>query len=82
METTMLGRKGKAMSDLISRRALLDDIRRYQRPYNVEFLISTQPAIDPKIFLRRLSPCDLCCYNPPSSTDGKPCIMCPASRRT
>lgn len=26
------------------------------------------------------SPCDLCRYNPPSSTDGKPCIMCPAER--
>ena len=24
------------------------------------------------------SPCDLCQYNPPSSTDGKPCTMCPA----
>lgn len=27
------------------------------------------------------SPCDLCRYNPPSSTDGKPCSMCPAERR-
>ena len=25
------------------------------------------------------TPCDLCCYNPPSSRDGKPCTMCPAS---
>lgn len=24
------------------------------------------------------SPCDVCMYNPPSSTDGKPCTMCPA----
>lgn len=24
------------------------------------------------------SPCDVCRYNPPSSTDGKPCTMCPA----
>lgn len=24
------------------------------------------------------SPCDLCGYNPPSSSDGKPCTMCPA----
>lgn len=22
------------------------------------------------------SPCDVCKYNPPSSTDGKPCAMC------
>lgn len=26
----------------------------------------------------RPSPCDLCAYNLPSSTDGKPCCMCPA----
>jgi len=25
------------------------------------------------------SPCDLCIYNPPSSCDGKPCTMCPAT---
>ena len=25
------------------------------------------------------TPCDLCLYNPPSSGDGKPCTMCPAS---
>lgn len=25
------------------------------------------------------TPCDLCRYNPPSSRDGKPCTMCPAS---
>ena len=25
-------------------------------------------------------PCALCMYRPPSSTDGKPCTMCPASR--
>lgn len=25
------------------------------------------------------TPCDLCMYNPPSSFDGKPCSMCPAS---
>lgn len=24
--------------------------------------------------------CDLCIYNPPSSTDGKPCTMCPADK--
>ena len=24
-------------------------------------------------------PCDLCAYNPPSSFDGKPCAMCPAT---
>lgn len=25
------------------------------------------------------APCDFCKYNPPSSTDGKPCCMCPAT---
>ena len=25
-----------------------------------------------------LSPCILCQFNPPSSSDGKPCCMCPA----
>ena len=27
---------------------------------------------------RHLYPCDVCKYNPPSSGDGKPCLMCPA----
>ena len=26
------------------------------------------------------SPCDVCRYRPPSSTDGKPCCMCPAEK--
>lgn len=25
------------------------------------------------------TPCELCMYNPPSSRDGKPCSVCPAS---
>ena len=25
-----------------------------------------------------LTPCDVCKFNPPSSTDGKPCSVCPA----
>lgn len=29
--------------------------------------------------LREPTPCDLCRYDPPSSGDGKPCTMCPAS---
>lgn len=28
-----------------------------------------------------LTPCDACRYNPPPSTDGKPCSMCPAEGR-
>ena len=27
------------------------------------------------------TPCDLCRYAPPSSTDNKPCVVCPAVRR-
>ena len=28
--------------------------------------------------LDRLTPCTFCQFNPPSSSDGKPCCMCPA----
>ena len=28
------------------------------------------------------TPCDVCIYNPPSSCDGKPCTMCPATTNT
>ena len=28
-----------------------------------------------------LTPCDVCKFSPPSSSDGKPCCMCPAERR-
>ena len=28
-----------------------------------------------------LTPCDVCRFSPPSSSDGKPCCMCPAERR-
>lgn len=27
------------------------------------------------------TPCSFCRYNPPSSGDGKPCTMCPASAK-
>lgn len=27
---------------------------------------------------KKLTPCDVCRYNPPSSFGGKPCTMCPA----
>lgn len=32
-----------------------------------------------EIAMRLVCPCDVCMFNPPSSTDGKPCSMCPAS---
>lgn len=28
-----------------------------------------------------LTPCDVCKFNPPSSGDGKPCLMCPAQAK-
>lgn len=28
-----------------------------------------------------LTPCDVCQFNPPSSTDGKPCSVCPAQAK-
>jgi hypothetical protein len=28
-----------------------------------------------------LTPCDVCAYNPPSSCDGKPCCICPATAK-
>lgn len=28
-----------------------------------------------------ITPCDLCRYSPPSVTDNKPCVICPAVRR-
>ena len=28
-----------------------------------------------------LTPCDVCQFNPPSSGDGKPCLMCPAQAK-
>ncbi len=29
--------------------------------------------------IKHLSPCDVCKYSPPSSFDGKPCTVCPAT---
>ena len=28
-----------------------------------------------------LTPCDFCRFNPPSSADGKPCLVCPAQAK-
>ncbi len=28
-----------------------------------------------------MSPCDVCMFSPPSSTDGKPCCVCPAAAK-
>lgn len=31
--------------------------------------------------MKQLTPCDVCAYNPPSSGDGKPCTICPATAK-
>ena len=31
--------------------------------------------------MRKKGPCDVCSYSPPSSMDGKPCALCPATAR-
>ena len=41
----------------------------------------TEEDVTRLLSLESQSPCDLCRYNPPSSTDGKPCSMCPAEGR-
>ena len=41
--------------------------------------IKQKEAYDMAIsLLKCVSPCDVCRFGPPSSTDGKPCTMCPA----
>ena len=39
--------------------------------------INEAPTLTPQN--EPLMPCDVCMYNPPSSMDGKPCCICPAS---
>lgn len=31
--------------------------------------------------MRKMNPCDVCSYSPPSSMGGKPCALCPATAR-
>lgn len=31
--------------------------------------------------MRKKDPCDVCSYSPPSSMNGKPCALCPATAR-
>ena len=39
--------------------------------------VRSMPTLTPQN--EPLMPCDVCMYNPPSSMDGKPCCICPAS---
>lgn len=41
--------------------------------------IRSMPTLTPSN--EALTPCDVCKFSPPSSSDGKPCCMCPATSR-
>lgn len=41
-------------------------------------IVETAEDVVPK---SELTPCDCCKFNPPSSTDGKPCTLCPAQAK-
>lgn len=51
---------------------------RWERDIAVEQLHELGYELGQKI---EPNPCDLCIYNPPSSSDGKPCTMCPSEGR-
>lgn len=73
--------------DLISRQAAIDAICKDCYFYDVCYEADNERCKD----IAKLrdfppaqsaqTPCDLCAYNPPSSGDGKPCSMCPASAK-
>lgn len=44
----------------------------YKRLAAIEDILGDEYDLD------RLTPCTFCQFNPPSSSDGKPCCMCPA----
>ena len=69
--------------DAISREAVLKVIdgwyEQNRDTENIEdliILITYMGSVQPS--RKGQSVCDLCRFNPPSSTDGKPCTMCPA----
>ena len=71
------------MDDLISRQTvinMLNDINAevndgcgYMYEHWMDY-IKQLPSVTPEY----LSVCDMCMYGNPSSTEGKPCTMCPA----
>ena len=44
----------------------------------IDRLAAIEDILGDEYDLDCLSPCILCRFNPPSSSDGKPCCMCPA----
>ena len=81
----------QADGDYISRQAVINlcGPTKYDLPYDTgdrrgydegRMINFTKFKLLPSVAIPS-SPCDLCQYNPPSSTDGKPCTMCPVERR-
>lgn len=54
-----------------------DDEQGFEIAYKVD--VDALPTLTPPN--EPLTPCDVCKFSPPSSSDGKPCCMCPAERR-
>lgn len=70
----MINELMKRLSELPN--VTMDDGQEYIQLYDAMETVKRALEIEPT------SPCDVCRFNPPSSTDGKPCSMCPAERRT
>lgn len=73
--------------DLISREAALDALCENCIMYDICYKDDSQRC-ENFVRVRGLppvqsaqTPCDLCMYDPPSSGDGKPCSMCPATAK-
>ena len=75
-------------NDLVERQAVIDDIDEWIDIYGENKCVDAQDILKQvKRSIKKLpatepTPCDVCRYNPPSSTDGNPCTICPAERRT
>lgn len=67
------GRKGEALARF--GQAYSCSIEMLPDPKPNDYCVRAEKKIEKYI---PKTPCDLCAYNPPSSTDGKPCSMCPA----
>jgi len=53
----------------------------YKRLAAYEDTGKTPEEVAALVRAREYDVCELCAYNPPSSCDGKPCTMCPATPR-
>lgn len=57
-----------------------DTLMDYEVVDMIEDCIDNAPSAD-VVEMKQLTPCDVCAYNPPSSGDGKPCTICPATAK-